>query len=248
MMPQTDRIQFVQMLKHGFLLKHIPQDTSHEKDDEPDTPSSSSASSSSSSSGCSDVANDICVAGDVDVACDPDVAPVDQSIPQPPLPPPNFPPPDDLPPPPEPYGGIGPRAVQMRGASSRSHAYYFTAHGKVTFYPGSGMYEAKCSFPGHGDCRVSKTCKPAKGINLLKNPHQGRQAVCLVAWLELASSDQASSLEHRALMPDFESRRTVRTRLKNGSENANALLRAERPKFTTEADSEPSDFAPFDDR
>ena len=228
-------------------MKGIHQDAPHEDDDGPDSPSSSSGPSSSSSSVCSDDASDIGIVGGVDVACDPDVALVDQPIPQPPLPPPNFPPPDDLPPPPEPHGEVAPRAVQIRGASSRSHAYYFTDFGKLTFYPGSGVYEAKCNFPGHGDCRVSKTCKPAKGRMLLKNPHQGRQASCLVAWLELADSSQTSSAEHRALMPDFAHRKRVRTRLKNGSENAKALLLAERPQYTTEPDSEPSDFAAFDD-
>ena len=108
------------------------------------------------------------------------------------------------------------------------------------------MYEAKCNFPGHGDCRVSKTHKAAKGARLLRHPHQGRQAACLVAWLELGSHLQKSSFEHRAVMPNFAARRSVRDRLKRAGPNAVALLLAERGRFATEADSEPSDFEGFD--
>ena len=226
-------------------IKHIPQDTP-EEDDAPDAPSESESSSSSASPNDS---GDDPIVSPVDVdPIPPHVDPIPLDVPPPPLPPPSFPP-DPIPPPPDPIplDAVGPRASQIRGSSSRAQAYYFTAHGKVTFYPGSGMYEAKCTFPGHGDCRVSKTHKKARGQRLVKHPHQGRQVACLVAWLELASVDQNSSAEHRAVMPDFAARRSVRTRLKDVGVHARALLEAERDQFPTEPDSEPSDFEPFDD-
>ena len=167
------------------------------------------------------------------------------------MPPPPLPPPD-TPPPPPPYQQDEAesvpvvRAVPVRSGSERAFAYYATAHGRVTFYPGSGNFEARCNFPGHGDCRVTKTRNAPKGNRLITNPHQGRIAACLVTWLEAASADQKSSKEHKQVMPSWVARRAVRDRLNTAGPHAAALLRGERDKMDHENDSEPSDFPGFD--
>ena len=200
---------------------------------EPDSSSDSSSSSSQSNNSQS--------------KSDTSVGPLDPVVPvcpvgPPPLPPPADPPPDDsLPlemPVPEPV-----RAPAIRGLSSRALAYYITDHGKVTFYPGSKVFEAKCKFPGHGDCRVTKR-STAPGRKAEK--HQGRPAALLVAWLEEGNEQQTSALEHRAVLPSLAKRKAVRTRLKGAGQHAIALLDAERPPLDCEPDSEPSEFEPFD--
>ena len=174
---------------------------------------------------------------------------VDPIVPPPPLPPPADPPPVDVdpivPPPPEP---VDRAARPLGGRNIRAYAYYKTTHGKVVFYPSSMQFIATCEFPGHGDCGVSRTCGAAKpgSARFLRDPHCGRYAACLVAWLELASCEQTSASMHRKLMPDFPSRRSVRDRLKLAGPNAVALLEAERDNAGFEADSEPSDFDPFE--
>ena len=189
---------------------------------------------------------DVVVPVDVGPVLPPPAEVLVEHIPPPPLPPPAFPA-DDSVAPDDSQAEPVVRRRAIRGAGSRSFAYYITAHGKLTWYPGSGMFEAKCNFPGHGDCRVTKTRNAAKGVRLALHPHQGRYAACLVAWLELGSDKQKNPTEHRAVMPTFAARRAVRDRLKVAGVNAVALLDAERKKMDHESDSEPSDFEPFDE-
>jgi hypothetical protein len=139
---------------------------------------------------------------------------------------------------------VGFRPLGVRG--NASHAFFVTTYGKVTYYRSNRSIEAVCRFPGHGDCRVTRTCKPPTGARLISRRHQGRSAACLVAWCETASAEQASASDHKRVMPSFFARRAVRDRLKTGGPNAIALLGGERDKFAYEADSEPSEFDPFE--
>lgn len=163
-------------------------------------------------------------------------------LPPPPLPPPMEPPPV-LEPELESQGTQGFRPLGVQGAAS--HAYYTTTHGKLTYYSSSKSFEAVCRFPGHGDCRITRTGRPPKGIRIATHRHQGRVAPLLLAWLELASHDQTTSVEHKLEMPSFASRRAARDRLKAGGPCAQALLEGERPPFDFEPNSEPSEFEPF---
>ena len=215
--------------------------------DEPVRPSDSESAPSDTASEAEPLPPaDIVMLGEDDIAPMPAQMPSGSDMPPPPLPPPA------CPPPPPPYHEVvdppGPvvRAPAVRGGRSRALAYYSTAHGRVTFYPGSGTFEARCTFPGHGDCRVTKTRNAPKGKKLLTNPHQGRLAACLVAWLETASADQVDSNAHRHVMPSWVARRAVRDRLKNAGPHAVALLGAERARMGHEPDSEPSDFPGFE--
>lgn len=207
----------------------------------------------------SPVDSDICPTQSSDDDHDPFVEPVGEPEPvggDPPLPADGILPPIAplLPPPPDPApldpivddGSQAPNGYRPLGVrGNASYAWFVTAHGKVTCYGGKYL-EAVCRFPGHGDCRVTRSCKAPTGARLISHRHQGRQAACLVAWLEVASAAHNSSSDHKKVMPAFPARRAVRDRLKNGGANALALLAGERDKFDFEPDSEPSDFDPFE--
>lgn len=150
-----------------------------------------------------------------------------------------------VPPPPAPFPAA-PASSSGRGERSKAEAFFATAHGRVTYYPKIKNFEARCRFPGHGDCRVTKrSTSPRSEIGPKR--HQGRVSACLVAWLELASFDQTHALEHKSEMPSFQACRDARDRLKASGPNGRALLEAERAQKAYETDSEPSEHEPFID-
>ena len=79
----------------------------------------------------------------------------------------------DVEPPPCP---VAPRPPAVRGPSTRGLFVYHTAFGKVTYYTATNKYEAVCTFPGHGDCRVTRTAKEPPPRRMGSHPHQGRCA------------------------------------------------------------------------
>ena len=163
----------------------------------------------------------------------------DASVEPPPLPPPVEAPPLEQAGPDVP----NPRRVQIRGITNRSHVYYLTEYGKVTYYDTVCKFEAVCRYPGHGDCRLARTVNAPRGRRMVTDPHQGRAAAFLVAWLEGAAPITAGvPNSHRLFRPVWQVRRSVRDRLKVAPAHARGLLEAERPQADYEADSEPSDF------
>ena len=143
--------------------------------------------------------------------------------------------------PPPPPDFEGPPIARPR-RPTRAFSVFNTEYGKVTHYITGHRFEAVCRFPGHGDCRLTRTANGPSGTAMLTDPHRGRPLGFLVAWLKAASPVLPGEVStHKFHKPNYAARRAARTIIKNAEEPASNILDCERQQAAYEPDSEPSD-------
>ena len=110
-----------------------------------------------------------------------------------------------------------PRSLNCRAYLQRSRwqlgstMHFEDGRSKITYFAKTKRMERLCPNLAHGRCRLTRTCKPAAGHQMLTNPFQGRVLGFMEAWRE--THDQATANDHLRYIPPLKVRKCARKRL-----------------------------------
>ncbi len=124
----------------------------------------------------------------------------------------------------------GPR--DMAGTQHLKVGHY----GEIRYIPASNQLVAVCDFPGHDDCRRTRTCSASNALRTALQQGQGRPLGQLTHWLRQQSSFETQQNHCHGFSASYEDRAAARTYLLSLPGGQEFAHQHERPKRDGEAD------------